>query len=206
MAETVPEPNEAQRTLDIILTTGINVISRLVPGWEPPVLEHPYAVSYSDSGEMMVDIVVGDQIMVKAPSGYWHHGIYVGNKRMLDCNGYKQNVAVVVDFWGEDKERCNITARMYRDFAKGAVGWAKAEYPKGAAIKRSLSARLAIEFADHAKENPFTYNLVLSNCEVFATICRCIRSVHAVECHAALRESLLLLPAPVRVHRPGGFK
>lgn len=73
------EPTPAPRELDILLSTAINVLSTLVPDWQPPVLAHPHAVPYNKTLLRLRDnIVPGDQVMAMAPSGYSHHGIYVG--------------------------------------------------------------------------------------------------------------------------------
>ena len=195
MADAMRPDGAPQRALDLILSTCIAVISRLVPDWQPPNLEHPFAKRYADALEMRDDIVPGDQIMVMAPSGYWHHGIYVGEQRVDGSL-----VAAVVDFWGEgaDKERCRIAVRRYSKFAAGAAGCAKAAYPPGAALEQSVSAQLAVAFAEHVsaqENNPIQYDLVLRNCEVFATICRCLR--WAASCHAALCETVETVAAPM---------
>jgi hypothetical protein len=192
------EPTPAPRELDILLSTGINVLSTLVPGWQPPVLAHPHAVPYKTLLRLRDNIVPGDQVMALAPSGYSHHGIYVG---MQSVGG--EVVSAVVDFWGEgNKDSASIGVRSLDDFAIGAAGFAKAKYPQGAALPHELSARLALAWVDARVVS--NYNLALNNCEVFATICRCARC--AVACHGALALLLADLPAfaPAPVHR--GFK
>lgn len=193
-----------QSTLGLILSTGIQVVKLVVPNWQPPNLDHPYAKSYDSAILMMENIEVGDQIMVKANDGYWHHGIYVGMREMPDNKGRNKLRYAVVDFWGEDKEDASITMRPYDDFVRGAMGWAKAKYPKGTALEQPMSAELAIAWVDYVKQHPVTYNVALCNCEIFATFCRCIRSVHAIECHNALCDSLVLVQVHVNSHR--GFK
>ena len=183
--------------LGIILTTGIKVISQLVPDWQPPMLGHPYAKPYASALKMLDDITAGDQIMVKNTSGYWHHGIYVGKQTMVDREGHSESLNAVVDFWGEDKKRARITIRPYSDFADGAVGWAKAQYPDGVALEQSLSAQLAIAWVSYAEEHHVPYNIILHNCEIFATVCRCIRSESAIECHYVLRMNLARMHVPV---------
>jgi hypothetical protein len=138
---------------------------------------------------MLDDIVAGDQIMVMSQSGYWHHGIYVG-KQLFDG----KHMDAVVDFWGEgaDKDSCKVSMRKYSKFASNAAGWAKAAYPPAAALEPSVSAQLAIAFAEHVKKHPITYHLVLRNCEVFATVCRCIRWASC--CHIALCNGLAVAP------------
>lgn len=189
MAATQDE-EEHQRSLDIILSISITVISRLVPGWQAPTLEHPCAQRYANPLMMLDDIVAGDQIMVMSQSGCWHHGIYVG-KQLFDG----KQMDAVVDFWGANKETCKISMRQYSKFASDAAGWAKAAYPIGAALEPSVSAQLAIAFAEHVKEHPITYHLVLRNCEVFATVCRCIRWASC--CHIALCNGLAVAPTPL---------
>ena len=188
---------EPRDGLNLILTTGIKVISQLVPDWQPTVLDHPYAKPYVSAFEMYENIVEGDHIMVRATCGYWHHGIYVGKQPMVNRDGHNVSLHAVVDFWGEDKEHARISLRPYNTFVNGATCWAKAEYPEGAALKHPLSAQLAIAWVSYVEEHPVTYNVALRNCEVFATICRCIRLVHVVECHSALLESLVLMPVLV---------
>lgn len=199
MADHPTAATKSQNTLDLLLSTGIQVLTLLVPDWEPPVLAHPHAVPYDSLVDMMDDIVPGDQVMVKATSGYYHHGIFVG----------KQNVAgtyrsAVVDFWGENKEDAAIDVRSLNDFVRGAAGFAKADYPQGAALERELSARMALAWAESEKTKRTMYNVALKNCEVFATICRCGRCGGA--CHGALTQKLADLPAvaPAPFHR--GFK
>ena len=192
------EPTPAPRELDILLSTGIKVLSTLVPGWQPPVLAHPHAVPYTTLLRLRDNIVPGDQVMVMAPSGYSHHGIYVG---MQSVGG--EVVSAVVDFWGEgNKGSASIGVRSLDDFAIGAAGFAKAKYPQGAALPHELSARIALAWVCLADVN--NYNLALNNCEVFATICRCVRC--AAACHGTLALLLADLPAfaPAPVHR--GFK
>jgi hypothetical protein len=157
----------APRELDLLLATGIQVLTRLVPGWQPPLLKHPYAVAYDSAQDLQGDIVPGDQIMVMAPSGYYHHGIYVGKQQV---EGTVR--PAVVDFWGESKEGATIGVRSLTAFVSGAAGFAKADYPPGAALEHELSARLALAWADANKVKPANYNIALRNCEVFATICR----------------------------------
>ncbi len=115
----------------------------------------------------------------------------------------RQVVSTVVDFWGEgNKDSASIGVRSLDDFAIGAAGLAKANYPQDAALPHELSARLALAWADAGVVN--NYNLALNNCDVFATICRCARC--AAACHGALALLLADLPAfaPAPVHR--GFK
>lgn len=192
-------PTAAQNTLDLLLSTGIQVLSLLVPDWEPPVLVHPHAVPYDSLVDFIDDIEPGDQVMVKATSGYYHHGIFVG----------KQNVggtyrSAVVDFWGDEKENSAIGVRSLNDFVCGAVAFAKADYPHGMALERKLSARVALAWVESEKTKRTIYNVALNNCEVFATICRC--GWCAGPCYDALTHNLMNLPdvPPALFHR--GFK
>ena len=187
----------APRELDILLSTGTEVLTRLVPGWQPPVLEHPHAVLYDGVVDLHDNIVPGDQVMVKAPSGYYHHGIYVG---MQSVAGILRSA--VVDFWGDSKESASIGVCSLADFTRGAAGFAKADYPQDAALPHTLSARLALAWAEAG--TPTTYNLLLNKCEVFATICRCMRCADA--CNSALTQQLALLPALPTAPLHGGFK
>ena len=135
-------------------------------------------------------------------TGYWHHGIYVG-KQIIE--GYKKELDTVVDFWGEGgKETCDIAMRPYINFATGAAGWAKASYTPGAALDQSLSAKFAIAYIDYVKEHPITYSLLLRNCEVFATMCRCLRSV--MQSHNVLCKHLQLFHTHVRKKPSQRFK
>lgn len=191
-------PTAAQNTLDLLLSTCIQVLTLLVPDWEPPVLDHPHAVPYDNLVDFIGDIKPGDQVMVKATSGYYHHGIFVGKQNVGGTYRY-----AVVDFWGEEKEDATIGVRSLNDFVKGATEFAKADYPHGMALKRKLSARVALAWVESEKKKRTIYNVALKNCEVFATICRCGRC--AVPCHDALTQELADLPdvVPVPVVKRG---
>eukprot|EP00798_Chlamydomonas_sp_ICE-L_P003631 gene3631-13715_t len=175
----IGEQQAPPRELDLLLSVGIHVLTRLVPDWKPPLLAHPHAEPYLSAVDLMGDIVPGDQIMVMAPSGYYHHGIYVG----------KQSVAgtfrpAVVDFW---------------------AGFAKAKYPSGKALQHDQSARFALAWVEEDKLNPSNYNLALKNCEIFAAICRCGR--FAITCHNDLSKEIGHLSAAPRHAIPRmGFK
>jgi hypothetical protein len=194
-----PPAPRAEGELDLLLSTGVQVLTCLVPGWEPPLLAHPHAVAYESAVDLMGDIVPGDQVMVLAPSGYYHHGIFVGKQHVAGINR-----PAVVDFWGESKERAAIGVRSLSDFVRGAGAFAKADYPQGAALPQELSARLALAWADADKLKTTSYNLVLQNCEVFATMCRCMRC--AVACHNALTQQLAHMPAVTKKLFRSGFK
>ena len=125
------------------------LLSHTAPGCEPPVLAHPHAVAYESAIDMLYDIVPGDQVMVMAPSGYYHHCIFVGKQRVAGIDR-----SAVVDFWGDSKERARIGMRSFRDFVLGAVGFAKADYPQGAALQHEMSARLALAWVDADKVKP----------------------------------------------------
>jgi hypothetical protein len=185
--------------LDVLLTSGIEVLTRLVPDWEPPVLEHPHAVAYKSPVQLLDNIVPGDQVMVKTASGYYHHGIFVGKQTVGGTYG-----SAVVDFWGVDKEDASIGVRSLDDFVAGAAGFAKADYPHGSALEHEWSAAAALEWVESEKTKRTIYNVALKNCEVFATICRCGRC--AGTCHGALTHKLEDLPvvAPALFRR--GFK
>ncbi len=198
MADT-PAEQPGPQVLDTLLSTGIRVITCMVPDWEPPRLDHPHAEKYMSPVGLLDDIEPGDQVMVMATSGYFHHGIYVGKQ---DVAGRSRHA--VVDFWGLTKEQATIGVRSFDDFVRGAAGFAKANYPQGAALPHHLSARLALAWVDAEKANPTPYNIALKNCEVFATICRCMRC--ATACHSDLTQQLARMsftpPAPYR----RGFK
>jgi hypothetical protein len=183
----------------MLLSAGCELLTRIVPGWETPNLEHPYAEAYDSVVDLQGDIVPGDQVMVKAPSGYYHHGIFVGKQHV----GGKFRVAVV-DFRGADKESATIGVRTFHDFVNGATVFAKANYPQGAALQHESSARLALAWAEAEKEKPTAYNLALNNCEVFATMCRCMRC--AVACHEVLLQHLVHLPVVSSIMTRRGVK
>lgn len=164
--------------LDLLLSTGIEVLTRLVPGWEPPELAHPHAVAYESAVDLLGDIVAGDHVAVMVPGGYYHHGIFVGKQRVAGIDR-----PAVVDFWGESKKTANIGVRSLADFVRGATTIVKADYPQGAALPHELSARLALAWVDAHKLKTTSYNVAMTKCEVFATMCRCMRC--ALACHGA---------------------
>lgn len=193
-----PAPSE----LDIVLTGGIELLKLLVPDWEPPVLEHPNAVQYKSLVQLLYDIVPGDQVMVKAVSGYYHHGIFVGKQNVEGTSG-----PAVVDFWGGfllDKEDAAIGVRTLDDFGAGATGFAKADYPQGAALEHEQSVIVAMKWVEREQMKRTIYNVALKNCEVFATICRCGR--YAEDGHDALVHKLMDLPAMAPAPFRKGFK
>jgi hypothetical protein len=175
-------PNESR----VLLKTGIKVLMLLVPGWKAPKLAHPHAKAYDDEFQLLEDIKPGDQVMVRTSAGYYHHGIYVGKQQMADSVRH-----AVVDFWGSSKEDATIAVRPLDAFVRGATGFAKADYPPGGALEHELTVRLALAWAERDKTRPTLYNVALKNCEVFATICRCMRCGPA--CHCALRQQLALM-------------
>lgn len=38
----------------------------------------------------MSSLIAGDHLRAKRPSGYWHHGIYVGDERVIEFGGDKR--------------------------------------------------------------------------------------------------------------------
>jgi hypothetical protein len=202
------DAQEQQRTLDLIVSTGVSVISSLLPSWKPPKLEHPYAEKYASGFKLHYELEDGDQIMVQASSGYWHHAIFVGQQRFVNSKGHDVYVPAVVDFWGPgDKETANIDVRAFSDFEAGAHGWAKAKYPEGMAVDAEMSAKVALAYVEYVKKHPNKYHVVQRNCEVFATFCRCLRSVSAdvLASHIALGAAVLACPRPLEA-RKHGFK
>lgn len=206
------DAEQQQSTLDFILSGFLKVASVLLPDWKPPVLEHPFAKHYVDGFKLLDNIIPGDQIMVRAVSGYWHHGIYVGKQPFQDVTGEPRLMEAVVDFWGVDKENSNIATRPFSDFVSGgATMFAKADYPEGAAFPKDLSAKLALAYACYFHDHPTSYHLLLNNCEIFATMCRCLRSVvdiHDVkrmlcEYHDVLCRSLHVPITPKQKCTPG---
>ena len=185
--------------LDLLLSIGSQVLTLLVPGWQPSKLAHVHPVAYKSAVDMLDGIVPGDQVMVMALSGYYHHGIFVGKQHVAGSDRF-----AVVDFWGESKKGATIGVRTFSDFVQGATGFAKADYPQGEAFQHELSASLALAWVEAAKLKPPTYNLLLKKCEVFATICRCMRC--AVACHNALTLQLAHLPAVAPPLLRCGFK
>ena len=189
----------AKNTLDLLLSTGIQVLTLLVPDLEPPMLAHPYAVPYDSLVDFIGEIKPGDQVMVKATSGYYHHGIFVGKQNVGGTYRY-----AVVDFWGEGKDAAAIGVRSLHDFVCGAAAFAKADYPHGMALERELSASMALAWVESEKTKHTIYNVALKNCEVFATICRCGRC--AGPCHDVLTQKLADLPDVVPALVKRGFK
>jgi hypothetical protein len=189
----------ARDVMSVMLVTVNELLTALVPGWKAPDLKHPHAKPFTSALEMryhpLDKIVTGDQIMVMLPGGYFHHGVYVGMQHV----GVGEQPAVV-DFWGLDKDRASIGLRSLTDFTNGAIGFAKAAYPEGAAVDAELSARVALAWAAHKQKA--VYNVALKNCEVFATICRCGRC--AAENHRALCLQLAEMPPAAPARR--GFK
>lgn len=159
--------------LAVLMSAATEILLKLAPNWQPPVLEHPHAVQFKDPFHMMARIVPGDQIMMVTESGIRHHGIYLGFDVQSDR-------PVVADFWGKDKNDAKISVRNYSDFVIGAVGFAKAEYPEGTALDHNLSLQLARQFVEYAKTHTIKYDAATCNCEHFATLCRCLRCVSSV--------------------------
>eukprot|EP00955_Chlamydomonas_euryale_P088280 364364-Chlamydomonas_euryale.AAC.8 len=180
--------------LESLIPIAVAVVKEWLPDWDVPDLMHPHAKVYVDRDMLLTSIKAGDQIMVKTADGYWHHGIYIGNGR---------GQHMIVDLWGLDKKLATISARLYSDFVNGAVGFAKAKYPKGVAVDRDASKEFALRAVKWAKANEIVYNAVDCNCEHFATLARCQRWVHAV--HHGLEAQLASVPdlPPEPPHIPG---
>lgn len=182
------------------LTFSIDLTKNMLPDWTPPDLNQPYAnpEPYEGGYAMLGELKPGAQIMVNNPSGYRHHGIFVGQQVVTPG---KRAVPAVVDVWGfPSKEHATISLRSYEDFVADGTSFAEALYPPGAALDQTHSALIAIELAKNAKGVTFVYNAAFNNCEHFATMCRCLRcATRNRACHDTL-DTLFshLPPAPPR--------
>lgn len=184
------------------LFNSVREFLEAMPGWEMPELLPPNAVSYPDSYELSHRVKEGDQIMVLSPSGYWHHGIFVG--KVPNAKGVRR--LSVVDVWGATKESSTISVRSYKDFVAHALGFARARYDNAPPRKESMElAMLAVE---EARQRGFVYDARTENCEHFATLCRVGRWVcMGGTVHTTLLSRLAMLePAPVTTTPVRGFK
>jgi hypothetical protein len=182
-----------------LFNVGIAFMTSLQPGWELPVLLPPDAQPFGDSHELARDVSSGDHIAVMNPSGYWHHGVFVGKQ---DATG----ASMVVSVWGEDKSEAQVTWRTLGQFVAGGARFAIITYKEGAALSREHSAALAL----HLRANTGAagcYNVAFSNCESsdsdFATMCRSLRW----EMARAVAHCLCALPThPAAPPAKRGFK
>lgn len=178
-----------------LLELGNNTIKSIFPDWNPPNLTHPHAVQYESVIELIPNIVPGDQIMVTSGIGrtaYWHHGIYIGEK-----NNHGVKTLNVVDAWGNYKPQATISIRKLRDFADGAKGFAKAQYPTGTALPHEMSVKVVLALVDIAKQHGFVYDAAKCNCEHMATFCRILRCDDDAVCALNNQlESLHIKPLP----------
>eukprot|EP00798_Chlamydomonas_sp_ICE-L_P029502 gene29502-biopygen5415 len=110
---------------------------------------------------------VGDHIAVKAKSGYWHHGIFVGR--------VEKGPYMVIDVYGEDKASSTICNRPLAAFTSGGADYAIIPYDQ--TISKKHSALLALHLQQTAGKQRWHYNAFSNNCEHFATLCRCGRKI-----------------------------
>eukprot|EP00798_Chlamydomonas_sp_ICE-L_P029736 gene29736-biopygen4362 len=108
---------------------------------------------------------VGDHIAVKAKSGYWHHGIFVGR--------VEKGPYMVIDVYGDDKALSTICNRTLTAFTNGGTDYAIIPYDE--TISKEHSALIALHLQQTAEKQRWHYNAISNNCEHFATLCRCGR-------------------------------
>lgn len=152
--------------LGFILTEGTKFVQELLPGWAPPDICHPYLREYNLL-ELFAHIRAGDQIMVQAISGHWHHGLFVGEQLVRG-----KRLQAVVDVWGPNQEPSTISIRSYETFMANGHGFGKAKYPQGEALPHEDSKKLALMLAETATRHKLSYNAATQNCEHVVTLCR----------------------------------
>lgn len=109
------------------------------------------------------EIKRGDHVAVLRTSSSvaWHHGIYIGDKKMID-------------FSGPDKEQAKIQElSVYQFFQEGYYVIVVIDYPQN----ESYTADKTVHNATRLLNLPIKYNIYNANCEYFATFCRCGRYV-----------------------------
>jgi len=158
-------------------------------------LLHPQAKEFQSQVDLAACIKPGDLIMVMAPSGHWHHGIFYGWQMF---GNFKQ--LSVVDVWGPTKEQATISVRTLHDFVKGGVRFAKAVFEEGSVPPREKSKEIAQKLLAEAERIGFQYNGLFNNCEHFATLCRCGRWVGVYASHSNLMLQLANIPVPKQSH------
>eukprot|EP00798_Chlamydomonas_sp_ICE-L_P029617 gene29617-biopygen11531 len=129
---------------------------------------------------------VGDHIAVKAKSGYWHHGIFVGR--------VEKGPYMVIDVYGDDKALSTICNRTLTAFTNGGTDYAIIPYDE--TISKEHSALIALHLQQTAEKQRWHYNAISNNCEHFATLCRCGRklSLQVMELYMSILNALDHLP------------
>eukprot|EP00798_Chlamydomonas_sp_ICE-L_P003716 gene3716-biopygen21457 len=125
---------------------------------------------------------VGDHIAVKAKSGYWHHGIFVGR--------VEKGPYMVIDVYGDDKALSTICNRTLTAFTNGGTDYAIIPYDE--TISKEHSALIALHLQQTAEKQRWHYNAISNNCEHFATLCRCGRklSLQVMELYMSILNAL----------------
>ena len=106
----------------------------------------------------------GDHIAVPfgslSPNSPWHHGIYVGDRK-------------VIDFSGPSKEDGAIATRSMKEFMGRASFVVVVDYD----VDTEESRRISIQRATLCMKSgtKVVYNALLFNCEHFATFCKTSR-------------------------------
>lgn len=98
-------------------------------------------------------------------SGYWHHGIYVGDDRVVEFGGDKQHKAdaMIREAGLADFESNGIAEIVPYDQPRSLAPWLPAALPRKERVQR---ARFLASTAA-----PGSYNLMGRNCEHVATWC-----------------------------------
>ncbi|WP_295359651.1 lecithin retinol acyltransferase family protein [uncultured Succiniclasticum sp.] len=117
------------------LEEAINPIQRIKNAWDGMSVEEAKAV-----------LKIGDHIKVMRPA-YSHHGIYIGEGKVIEYNEFIVQESLLEDFSNGDKI---IFVDEYSPYEKEKI------------VQRARS-RLGER----------NYNLVWNNCDNFATWCRC---------------------------------
>jgi hypothetical protein len=178
-----------QDPLAALVQAGAAFLAETNPEWTFPDMLPPGAVPFDNALDMFCELCVGDHIAVLNPSGYWHHGIYVGK-----LTPARSSPMLVVEVWGENKESSNITARTFPKFVAGGTRFARIEYAEGSALPCACTAALALHLLQTAGSAGF-YNVAFNNCEHFATLCRTLRCEAQAQAHAMVAQCLQQLPA-----------
>jgi len=106
-----------------------------------------------------MEIEPGSQVAYKF-NGFWHHGIYVGNKQMIHMSG-------------TTKEKATIRIDSVETFMENANGRCIViEYENDNEEARQLTCEYAKFFLEAHGSTEGLYNIVSFNCEHFATFCR----------------------------------
>jgi hypothetical protein len=190
-----------QDPLAALFQVGAAFLAEAMPEWTFPNTLPPGAVPFDNNLEMLDQLWEGDHIAVLNPSGYWHHGIYVGKvsparSSLPPSSSPLPPPSLVVEVWGENKESSKITARPFATFVAGGTRFACIRYAEGSALPCKWTAALALHLLDTAGSAGF-YNVAFNNCEHFATLCRTLRceQAQAQVAHAMVAQCLQQLPA-----------